>query len=112
MISDRATTSRQDYRSGHFLSGPPPAVDYNIGGSAGRLTDRVLTPGHARNLRRRVGPEQLSQIDLRPPVDGTDTRRFASVRPANRVRKPRRNFAILRHAIDSANSAEKALIHD
>lgn len=35
----------------------------------------------------------------------------ASVRPADRVRRHRRNFTILRHAIDSENSAEKPLNH-
>ena len=46
-------------------------------------------------------------------VDETDARRpVARVGPTSgQRRRPRRNFTILRHAIDSANSAEKALIH-
>jgi len=45
-------------------------------------------------------------------VDETDARRaVARVGPTSgQRRRPRRNFTILRHAIDSANSAEKALI--
>jgi hypothetical protein len=37
----------------------------------------VRPVGHIgqRNVRRRVGPEQLSQIGLRPPVDATDARK-------------------------------------
>jgi hypothetical protein len=46
-------------------------------------------------------------------VDETDARRaVARVGPTNgQRRRPRRNFTILRHTIDSTNSAEKALIH-
>ena len=46
-------------------------------------------------------------------VDPTDARRaVARVGPTSgQRRRPRRNFTILRHAIDSANSAEKTLIH-
>jgi hypothetical protein len=46
-------------------------------------------------------------------VDATDARQaVARVGLTSCQRsKPRRNFTILRHAIDSANSAEKALIH-
>jgi hypothetical protein len=45
-------------------------------------------------------------------VDETDARRaVAGVGPASgQRRRLRRTFTILRHAIDSANSAEKALI--
>jgi hypothetical protein len=45
-------------------------------------------------------------------VDVPDARRaVARVGPTSgQRRRPGRNFAILRHAIDSANSAEKALI--
>jgi hypothetical protein len=45
-------------------------------------------------------------------IDETDARRaIARVGPTvGQRRRQGRNFAILRHAIDSANSAEKALI--
>jgi hypothetical protein len=46
-------------------------------------------------------------------VDDTDARRaVARVGPTSgQRRRTRRNFTILRHAIDSANSAEKTLMH-
>jgi hypothetical protein len=46
-------------------------------------------------------------------VDETDAR-WAVVRigpTSGQRRRPRRNFTILRHAIDSANSVEKALLY-
>ena len=58
----------------------------------------------------------LRHDDLEPvfdaSVDQTDARRaVARVGPTSgQRRRPRRNFTILRHAIDSANSAEKTLI--
>jgi hypothetical protein len=53
------------------------------------------------------------RLKLATFVDPTDARRaVARVGPTNGPwRIPRHNFTILRHAIDSANLAEKALIH-
>jgi len=52
-----------------------------------------------------------SQAPKPPPVDETDARRaVARVGPTSgQRRRPRRNFTILRHAIDFANLAEKSL---
>jgi hypothetical protein len=54
------------------------------------------------------------RLKLVPFVDETDARRaVARVGPTSgQRRRPQRNCTILRHAIDSANSAEKALIPD
>jgi hypothetical protein len=75
-----------------------------------------LIIGYARvsTTERNLG---LEHDDLKPAfdasVDQTDARRaVARVGPTSgQRRRPRRNFTILRHAIDSANSAEKTLIH-
>jgi hypothetical protein len=52
-------------------------------------------------------------VTIDASVDQTDARRtVAHAGPTSgQRRRPRRNFTILRHAIDSTNSAEKALIH-
>jgi hypothetical protein len=46
-------------------------------------------------------------------VDATDARQAVARvgRTSGQKRRPRRNFTILRHAIDKANSAEKSLIY-
>jgi hypothetical protein len=45
-------------------------------------------------------------------IDEADARwAVARVGPTSGQRRPRRNFTILRHTIDSANSPEKASIH-
>jgi hypothetical protein len=53
------------------------------------------------------------QIGLRLPGDATDARQaVARVGPTRGQRRGRRRkFTILQHTIESANSAEKALIH-
>jgi hypothetical protein len=65
--------------------------------------------------RHRVSRTRLTLMGVRIVVadkEPTDARRaVARVGPTGgQRRRPRRNFPILRHAIDSANSAEKALI--
>jgi hypothetical protein len=60
-----------------------------------------------------VPPKCAEVLRLMPLVDETDSRRAVTRigQTSGQRRRPRRNFTILRHAIDSANSAEKALDH-
>jgi hypothetical protein len=63
------------------------------------------------HLRASVGDTE-ADLPKAVSVDETDARRaVARVGPAGgQRRRPRPSFTILRHAIDSANSAEKAWI--
>ena len=74
-----------------------------------RIASRFST---ATGCRREYAFDPSMRFSL-TSVDETDARRaVARVGPTSgRRRRPRRNFRILRYAIDSANSAEKALIH-
>jgi hypothetical protein len=60
-----------------------------------------------RELKQKSPPTWQSKGLHEKPSRGEKT----GLLPCRPPRPPRRNFKIQRHAIDSANSAEKALIH-
>src|SRR4051794_6540757 len=72
------------------------------------------TTGKALALKLRpFGCRTATDVDWVTSVDETDARRaVASVGPTSgQRRRLRRNSTMLRHPVDSANSAEKALVH-
>jgi hypothetical protein len=56
--------------------------------------------------------DRLRQVAMGALItDGPQQGSLVALLHSGPRRRPRRNFTILRHAIDSANSAEKALFH-